>query len=164
MEQELGPYLALSLVLCLHLSPPHFTISDTKNNTDCEPQGAAGSCCCLSPPLPGSLPPRSPSHMPTVSGVVSFLTSAKRDGNGKLGLVEFNILWNRIRNYLVGGRRFAGLVLLPLCGLSHDMARPGSRAQAFCMGLLSHPSPGVSANEPLPGCSPSLTLPEGRRQ
>lgn len=31
------------------------------------------------------------------------LTAAQRDGNGKLGLVEFNILWNRIRNYLVGG-------------------------------------------------------------
>lgn len=29
--------------------------------------------------------------------------AAQRDGNGKLGLVEFNILWNRIRNYLVGG-------------------------------------------------------------
>lgn len=28
--------------------------------------------------------------------------ATQRDGNGKLGLVEFNILWNRIRNYLVG--------------------------------------------------------------
>ncbi|NXU48907.1 CAN1 protein, partial [Turnix velox] len=26
----------------------------------------------------------------------------QKDGNGKLGLVEFNVLWNRIRNYLVG--------------------------------------------------------------
>uniref|UniRef100_A0A8C0UI18 EF-hand domain-containing protein n=1 Tax=Cyanistes caeruleus TaxID=156563 RepID=A0A8C0UI18_CYACU len=24
----------------------------------------------------------------------------QKDGNGKLGLVEFNVLWNRIRNYL----------------------------------------------------------------
>ncbi|KAF7238621.1 Calpain-1 catalytic subunit [Varanus komodoensis] len=30
----------------------------------------------------------------------------QRDGNGKLGLVEFNILWNRIRNYLAIFRKF----------------------------------------------------------
>ena len=52
--------------------------------------------------------------------------AAQRDGNGKLGLVEFNILWNRIRNYLVGGscRQHPPL----FCGLSHSMRRAsGSR-------------------------------------
>uniref|UniRef100_A0A8D1AZN5 Calpain-1 catalytic subunit n=1 Tax=Sus scrofa TaxID=9823 RepID=A0A8D1AZN5_PIG len=34
------------------------------------------------------------------------LTAPQRDGNGKLGLVEFNILWNRIRNYLSIFRKF----------------------------------------------------------
>ncbi|NXC31995.1 CAN1 protein, partial [Campylorhamphus procurvoides] len=29
-----------------------------------------------------------------------------KDGNGKLGLVEFNVLWNRIRNYLSIFRKF----------------------------------------------------------
>ncbi|NXC22663.1 CAN1 protein, partial [Corythaeola cristata] len=29
-----------------------------------------------------------------------------KDGNGKLGLVEFNVLWNRIRNYLAIFRKF----------------------------------------------------------
>lgn len=50
-------------------------------------------------PVPHSCPL---SPMPGLSGGISFLTATQRDGNGKLGLVEFNILWNRIRNYLVG--------------------------------------------------------------
>ena len=54
-----------------------------------------------------SLPsPRCSAPTHPVSGLsygVFFLMAAQRDGNGKLGLVEFNILWNRIRNYLVGG-------------------------------------------------------------
>lgn len=41
--------------------------------------------------------------MPGLSCGVFFLMDTQRDGNGKLGLVEFNILWNRIRNYLVSG-------------------------------------------------------------
>lgn len=41
--------------------------------------------------------------MPGLSCGVFFLMATQRDGNGKLGLVEFNILWNRIRNYLVSG-------------------------------------------------------------
>ncbi|NXV75299.1 CAN1 protein, partial [Atlantisia rogersi] len=37
-----------------------------------------------------------------------FLSSPplQKDGNGKLGLVEFNVLWNRIRNYLGIFRKF----------------------------------------------------------
>uniref|UniRef100_A0A2K6E1F9 Calpain-1 catalytic subunit n=1 Tax=Macaca nemestrina TaxID=9545 RepID=A0A2K6E1F9_MACNE len=46
------------------------------------------------------------SPMPGLSGGISFLTATQRDGNGKLGLVEFNILWNRIRNYLSIFRKF----------------------------------------------------------
>uniref|UniRef100_A0A2K6F391 Calpain-1 catalytic subunit n=1 Tax=Propithecus coquereli TaxID=379532 RepID=A0A2K6F391_PROCO len=36
----------------------------------------------------------------------SMVNLMDRDGNGKLGLVEFNILWNRIRNYLSVFRKF----------------------------------------------------------
>nr|XP_023415371.1 calpain-1 catalytic subunit isoform X2 [Loxodonta africana] len=36
----------------------------------------------------------------------SMVNLMDRDGNGKLGLVEFNILWNRIRNYLAVFRKF----------------------------------------------------------
>lgn len=79
--------------------------------------------------------------MCSLSGVVSFLTPAKRDGNGKLGLVEFNILWNRIRNYLVGGRRFPGRALLPLCGPSWH-------------GLVAEPRPATQ-----PGFAPCDSFP-----
>ncbi|NWW08270.1 CAN1 protein, partial [Oreocharis arfaki] len=39
-------------------------------------------------------------------GAPLSLTLPQKDGNGKLGLVEFNILWNRIRNYLSIFRKF----------------------------------------------------------
>ncbi|NWW22740.1 CAN1 protein, partial [Falcunculus frontatus] len=39
-------------------------------------------------------------------GTPLSLTLPQKDGNGKLGLVEFNILWNRIRNYLSIFRKF----------------------------------------------------------
>ncbi|NXI88977.1 CAN1 protein, partial [Rhipidura dahli] len=41
-----------------------------------------------------------------VAGAPPSLTLPQKDGNGKLGLVEFNILWNRIRNYLSIFRKF----------------------------------------------------------
>ncbi|NXL77305.1 CAN1 protein, partial [Leptocoma aspasia] len=37
---------------------------------------------------------------------LSLTPLPQKDGNGKLGLVEFNILWNRIRNYLSIFRKF----------------------------------------------------------
>lgn len=148
MEQDLGLPLALWLVLFLHL--PHPTSPYPAHRM----LAVSYRCCCLSPPQPGSLFPSFPSYTPTFSCAVSFLTSAKRDGNGKLGLVEFNILWNRIRNYLVGGS-LAGLSRLSEASV---MAWPGLVAEPglamwpdlppklpFCMG-------------PLPGHSPPLSL------
>ncbi|XP_023773796.1 calpain-1 catalytic subunit-like, partial [Cyanistes caeruleus] len=37
---------------------------------------------------------------------LSLTPLPQKDGNGKLGLVEFNVLWNRIRNYLSIFRKF----------------------------------------------------------
>ncbi|EAW74369.1 calpain 1, (mu/I) large subunit, isoform CRA_d, partial [Homo sapiens] len=58
--------------------------------------------------LGGHLPFCTVAHSPMtgLSDGISFLTATQRDGNGKLGLVEFNILWNRIRNYLSIFRKF----------------------------------------------------------
>lgn len=89
------------------------------------------SSCCQSPLLP---------IVPSPCAGLSFLTVApQRDGNGKLGLVEFNILWNRIRNYLVGGPSL-------LCGLS---------PRRVCCGLPDRlrglgPPPWVCRSRPQP--------------
>ena len=91
------------------------------------------SSCRQSPLLP---------VVPSPCAGLSFLTVApQRDGNGKLGLVEFNILWNRIRNYLVGGPSL-------LCGLSprRGLLRAPRRAawsRPSALGLpLQTPAPG----------------------
>ncbi|NWX60945.1 CAN1 protein, partial [Promerops cafer] len=42
----------------------------------------------------------------TPGAPLSLTPLPQKDGNGKLGLVEFNILWNRIRNYLSIFRKF----------------------------------------------------------
>ena len=64
--------------------------------------------------------------------------AAQRDGNGKLGLVEFNILWNRIRNYLVGSscRQHPP----PFYGLSHS-GRRASGSRTGC--VVPKPSPWI---------------------
>lgn len=67
---------------------------------------------------------------------VLFLTAAQRDGNGKLGLVEFNILWNRIRNYLVGGSCPQHPPLF--CGLSHSGRRASGSRTSY---VFPKPSP-----------------------
>lgn len=91
---EMEKTSVLRLVPSLHLS--------TYQHIEPRPQAADGRSVS---PLTARLPsPQLPSPPPlALSCTVSFLTSVKRDGNGKLGLVEFNILWNRIRNYLVCG-------------------------------------------------------------
>ena len=117
-ERRAGPRLqvTLRLVLCLRPSQP--------------PQFRPG------PPAPSPLPllvllsPVLTHPVPGLSSGVFFLMAAQRDGNGKLGLVEFNILWNRIRNYLVGGPCWQHPPLL--CSLSHG-GRPGSGSQTSCM-------------------------------
>uniref|UniRef100_A0A8C6ZRC7 EF-hand domain-containing protein n=1 Tax=Nothoprocta perdicaria TaxID=30464 RepID=A0A8C6ZRC7_NOTPE len=38
----------------------------------------------------------------SVEACRSMVNLMDKDGNGKLGLLEFNVLWNRIRSYLVG--------------------------------------------------------------
>lgn len=89
---------------------------------------------------------------------VFFLTATQRDGNGKLGLVEFNILWNRIRNYLVGGscRQHPPLFF----SLSHSR-RQASGSQALTLASAL-PSPRVPVGHPLSAPRPSLTLHAGR--
>ncbi|NXX31635.1 CAN1 protein, partial [Nicator chloris] len=42
----------------------------------------------------------------TPGAPLSLTPLPQKDGNGKLGLVEFNVLWNRIRNYLSIFRKF----------------------------------------------------------
>lgn len=80
------------------------------------------------------------------------LTAPQRDGNGKLGLVEFNILWNRIRNYLVGGPSWRHPRLL--CGLGLS-TQPGSGSQAdwvgsgLCPGPTSPSPPHIPVADPL---------------
>lgn len=89
--------------------------------------------------------------------------------------MEFNILWNRIRNYLVGGRRSLAGFPAP-CDLSHGMPRPSGRAQASCIAKLSsgisflHVTPfpskpmGLSEWPPSWPFPSSLTLSGGWRQ
>lgn len=84
--------------------------------------------------------------------------AAQRDGNGKLGLVEFNILWNRIRNYLVGGPAPPLQPQSPQgrAGLQAVWARPSSPG-------LPHQSPATAPTDPPSGPfpSPSTTLHPG---
>lgn len=90
---EMEKTSVLRLVPSLHLS--------ASQHIEPRPQAADGRSVS---PFTARLPsPQLPPYTSALSCTVSFLTSVKRDGNGKLGLVEFNILWNRIRNYLVGG-------------------------------------------------------------
>lgn len=101
---------------------------------------AASPLPCLGFLSTASLPsPRCSAPALLVSGLscgVFFLTATQRDGNGKLGLVEFNILWNRIRNYLVGSscRQHPPLFF----GLNHS----GRRASSSPTGcVVPKPSP-----------------------
>ncbi|NWY08234.1 CAN1 protein, partial [Nothoprocta ornata] len=42
----------------------------------------------------------------SVEACRSMVNLMDKDGNGKLGLLEFNVLWNRIRSYLAVFRKF----------------------------------------------------------
>ena len=81
--------------------------------------------------------------------------AAQRDGNGKLGLLEFNILWNRIRNYLVGGP--AGSAVSPALWPESRQGQAGLQAvwtRPSALGLLPW-SPHTPATDPLLGPVPS---------
>ncbi|KAJ8795723.1 hypothetical protein J1605_002485 [Eschrichtius robustus] len=85
---------------------------EQRRETDNHPDSGLAPGSLLRAPAPSPLPllvllsPVLTHPVPGLSCGVFFLMAAQRDGNGKLGLVEFNILWNRIRNYLSIFRKF----------------------------------------------------------
>lgn len=110
---------------------------------------ASHNCLALSA-SPVFLLPSLPPHTPTQSCSISFLMAAQRDGNGKLGLVEFNILWNRIRNYLVGDAVAGSSFPFPY-GPAGQVAGP-----RLAVGVRPPPELCLSAYGPLPSLSPPV--------